>query len=61
MEQEVLDAPITSSVEIYNPIAAGIALMLEKHGPHGDQVRLYPVGRLDYLSEGLLLMTLLRN
>jgi 23S rRNA pseudouridine2605 synthase len=24
---------------------------------HGDQVRLYPVGRLDYLSEGLLLMT----
>jgi 23S rRNA pseudouridine2605 synthase len=32
-------------------------LMLEKHGPHGDQVRLYPVGRLDYLSEGLLLMT----
>ena len=26
-------------------------------GPHGDQVRLYPVGRLDYLSEGLLLMT----
>jgi len=32
MEQEVLDAPITSSVEIYNPIAAGIALMLEKHG-----------------------------
>lgn len=32
MEQEVLDAPITSEVEIYNPIAAGIALMLEKHG-----------------------------
>jgi 23S rRNA pseudouridine2605 synthase len=32
-------------------------LMLEKHGPHGDRVRLYPVGRLDYLSEGLLLMT----
>jgi 23S rRNA pseudouridine2605 synthase len=28
-----------------------------KSGPHGDQVRLYPVGRLDYLSEGLLLMT----
>ena len=28
-----------------------------KAGPHGDQVRLYPVGRLDYLSEGLLLMT----
>ncbi len=27
------------------------------NGPHGDQVRLYPVGRLDYLSEGLLLMT----
>jgi len=26
-------------------------------GPHGDRVRLYPVGRLDYLSEGLLLMT----
>jgi 23S rRNA pseudouridine2605 synthase len=28
-----------------------------KAGPHGDKVRLYPVGRLDYLSEGLLLMT----
>src|SRR5271170_7229162 len=32
-------------------------LMKPKHGPHGDQVRLYPIGRLDYLSEGLLLMT----
>ena len=32
-------------------------LMQQKSGPHGDQVRLYPVGRLDYLSEGLLLMT----
>jgi 23S rRNA pseudouridine2605 synthase len=32
-------------------------IMKTKHGPHGDQVRLYPVGRLDYLSEGLLLMT----
>lgn len=32
-------------------------LMMSKSGPHGDQVRLYPVGRLDYLSEGLLLMT----
>jgi 23S rRNA pseudouridine2605 synthase len=32
-------------------------LMNTKSGPHGDQVRLYPVGRLDYLSEGLLLMT----
>ncbi|HEY0162982.1 MAG TPA: pseudouridine synthase, partial [Edaphobacter sp.] len=32
-------------------------LMLTKRGPHGDQVRLYPVGRLDYLSEGLLIMT----
>ena len=32
-------------------------LMTQKRGPHGDQVRLYPVGRLDYLSEGLLLMT----
>jgi 23S rRNA pseudouridine2605 synthase len=32
-------------------------LMKPKQGPHGDQVRLYPVGRLDYLSEGLLLMT----
>jgi 23S rRNA pseudouridine2605 synthase len=32
-------------------------LMTQKNGPHGDQVRLYPVGRLDYLSEGLLLMT----
>src|ERR1700722_5207606 len=29
----------------------------QKSGPHGDNVRLYPVGRLDYLSEGLLLMT----
>jgi len=32
-------------------------LMETKRGPHGDRVRLYPVGRLDYLSEGLLLMT----
>ena len=32
-------------------------LMQQTNGPHGDQVRLYPVGRLDYLSEGLLLMT----
>jgi 23S rRNA pseudouridine2605 synthase len=32
-------------------------LMRQKKGPHGDSVRLYPVGRLDYLSEGLLLMT----
>ena len=32
-------------------------LMTQQKGPHGDQVRLYPVGRLDYLSEGLLLMT----
>ncbi len=32
-------------------------LMAPKKGPHGDRVRLYPVGRLDYLSEGLLLMT----
>ncbi|HEY8998455.1 MAG TPA: pseudouridine synthase [Edaphobacter sp.] len=32
-------------------------LMTPKKGPHGDVVRLYPVGRLDYLSEGLLLMT----
>ena len=32
-------------------------LMAKKRGPHGDVVRLYPVGRLDYLSEGLLLMT----
>ena len=32
-------------------------LMNTQSGPHGDQVRLYPVGRLDYLSEGLLLMT----
>jgi 23S rRNA pseudouridine2605 synthase len=29
----------------------------QKPGPHGNNVRLYPVGRLDYLSEGLLLMT----
>ena len=27
------------------------------HGPHHALARLYPVGRLDYLSEGLLLMT----
>ncbi|HEU5342076.1 pseudouridine synthase [Edaphobacter sp.] len=32
-------------------------LMTKHKGPHGDHVRLYPVGRLDYLSEGLLLMT----
>lgn len=32
-------------------------LMTKHKGPHGDRVRLYPVGRLDYLSEGLLLMT----
>jgi 23S rRNA pseudouridine2605 synthase len=32
-------------------------LMTPKKGPHGDIVRLYPVGRLDYLSEGLLIMT----
>ncbi|HZY63192.1 MAG TPA: pseudouridine synthase [Edaphobacter sp.] len=32
-------------------------LMTRQKGPHGDHVRLYPVGRLDYLSEGLLLMT----
>ena len=32
-------------------------LMQQTNGPHSDQVRLYPVGRLDYLSEGLLLMT----
>jgi len=34
-----------------------VDLMMQKRGPHGDRVRLYPVGRLDYLSEGLLLMT----
>ena len=28
-----------------------------KQGPHGSLGRVYPVGRLDYLSEGLLLMT----
>ena len=28
-----------------------------KAGPHGGLGRLYPVGRLDYLSEGLLLVT----
>lgn len=32
MEQEVLDAPITSAVGVYNPITAGIALMLKRHG-----------------------------
>ncbi|HEU4634686.1 MAG TPA: pseudouridine synthase [Edaphobacter sp.] len=34
-----------------------VELMARKRGPHGDSTRLYPVGRLDYLSEGLLLMT----
>jgi 23S rRNA pseudouridine2605 synthase len=34
-----------------------VELMARHRGPHGEQVRLYPVGRLDYLSEGLLLMT----
>ncbi|HEX2916917.1 MAG TPA: pseudouridine synthase [Edaphobacter sp.] len=34
-----------------------VELMARKHGPHGEATRLYPVGRLDYLSEGLLLMT----
>lgn len=29
---EVLDAPKLSAVKVYNPIEAGIALMLEKHG-----------------------------
>ena len=33
-------------------------LMAKPHsGPRPERVRLYPVGRLDYLSEGLLLMT----
>jgi 23S rRNA pseudouridine2605 synthase len=32
-------------------------LMAKKRGPNRETVRLYPVGRLDYLSEGLLLMT----
>ncbi len=32
-------------------------LMAKKRGPSRESVRLYPVGRLDYLSEGLLLMT----
>jgi 23S rRNA pseudouridine2605 synthase len=32
-------------------------LMAKKRGPHAESARLYPVGRLDYLSEGLLLMT----
>lgn len=34
-----------------------VELMARKRGPHGESTRLYPVGRLDYLSEGLLLMT----
>lgn len=29
---EIIDAPITSAIGVYNPIAAGIALMMEKHG-----------------------------
>lgn len=29
---EIIDAPITSAIGVYNPIAAGIALMLQKHG-----------------------------
>jgi 23S rRNA pseudouridine2605 synthase len=32
-------------------------LMASKKGTRGERVRLYPVGRLDYLSEGLLIMT----
>ena len=32
MTTEVLDAPKLSTVKVYNPIEAGIALMLEKHG-----------------------------
>lgn len=32
MDQEVLDAPKVSAVKIYNPIEAGIALLMEKHG-----------------------------
>ena len=32
-------------------------LMEGTRGPNAIKVRLYPVGRLDYLSEGLLLMT----
>ncbi len=31
--------------------------LMQQRGPRGEHVRLYPVGRLDYLSEGLLLMT----
>lgn len=32
-------------------------LIAKRQGPVSARVRLYPVGRLDYLSEGLLLMT----
>lgn len=32
-------------------------LIAKRQGPASARVRLYPVGRLDYLSEGLLLMT----
>lgn len=32
MSTEVLDAPALSKVAVYNPIEAGIALLLEKHG-----------------------------
>jgi 23S rRNA pseudouridine2605 synthase len=32
-------------------------LIGKRQGPQSAHVRLYPVGRLDYLSEGLLLMT----
>lgn len=32
-------------------------MVTPKRGPRPEHVRLYPVGRLDYLSEGLLLMT----
>jgi hypothetical protein len=31
-QQEILDAPTTSKVAVYNPIEAGIKAMLEKHG-----------------------------
>ncbi|QNI36361.1 pseudouridine synthase [Edaphobacter albus] len=34
-----------------------VDLIAKRQGPHSARVRLYPVGRLDYLSEGLLLMT----